>query len=259
MNWFEAIILGLVQGLTEFLPVSSSGHLEIVKSLFGVDHESSFYFTVAVHGATVLSTLVVFWKEIVNLLTGSLKFKINDETSYVLKILISMIPVAIAGILFKDPIESLFSGNLIFIGIMLLVTSAILAAAHFMKKGIRSIGFRDAFVIGIAQAIAVIPGISRSGSTISTGLLIGNQKEEIARFSFLMVLIPVIGANILEITSGNLDPTGTSAGIILIGFVTAFISGYFACRWMIALVKQSKLIWFSAYCAIVGILSIILN
>jgi len=257
MNWFEAIVLGIIQGLTEFLPVSSSGHLEIAKSLFGIDPDASFFFTVAVHGATVLSTIAVFWKEILSLVKGSLKFEMNEETSYTLKIIISMIPVGIAGILLKGPIESLFDGNLVFVGSMLIVTSLILAAAHFMKKRERSIGYKDALVIGFAQAIAVIPGISRSGSTIATGLLIGNKKEDIARFSFLMVLIPVIGANILEAFSGeaNMSSSG-SWTIILAGFAAAFISGYFACRWMITLVKRSKLIWFSIYCAIAGLISI---
>jgi undecaprenyl-diphosphatase len=259
MSVIEAIVLGLIQGFTEFLPVSSSGHLEITKSLFGIDPESSFYFTVAVHGATVLSTIVVFWKEILNLLTGSLKFKLNDESSYSLKIIISMIPVGIAGILLKDPIESLFNGNLVFIGLMLLVTSGILAAAHFMRKGERPIGYKDAFIIGIAQAVAVIPGISRSGSTIATGLMIGNKKDEIARFSFLMVLLPVIGANFLEIFSDGKNMNDTGTGIIIIGFIAAFVSGYFACRWMITLVRRSKLIWFSVYCAVVGLVSIIFS
>ena len=259
MNWFEAIVLGLIQGLTEFLPVSSSGHLEIAKSLFGVDPDASFYFTVAVHGATVLSTIVVFRKEVINLVTGSLKFKMNEEASYTIKIIISMIPVGIAGVLLKDPIESLFSGNLDFVGLMLLVTSIVLAAAHFMKKRERNIGYMDAFIIGVAQAIAVIPGISRSGSTIATGLMIGNKKDEIARFSFLMVLIPVIGANLLEIFSGDVNMSSTGMGIIVTGFIAAFISGYFACRWMITLVKRSKLIWFSIYCAIAGLLSILLS
>jgi undecaprenyl-diphosphatase len=259
MNWFEAIVLGLIQGLTEFLPVSSSGHLEIAKSLFGVDPEASFYFTVAVHGATVLSTIVVFRKEIINLAAGSLKFKMNEETSYTIKLIISLIPVGIAGVLLKDPIEKLFNGNLIFIGLMLLVTSAVLAAAHFMKKRERSIGYKDAFIIGVAQAIAVIPGISRSGSTIATGLMIGNKKDEIARFSFLMVLVPVIGANLMEFISGDVNINSAGIGIVVIGFITAFVSGYFACRWMITLVKRSKLIWFSIYCAIVGLLSIFLS
>jgi undecaprenyl-diphosphatase len=253
------MVLGLIQGLTEFLPVSSSGHLEIAKYIFGIDPESSFYFTVAVHGATVLSTLVVFRKEILTLFSGTLKFEMNDETSYTLKLTISMIPVMIAGYLLMGPIESLFNENLFFVGLMLLVTSVLLAAAHFIKRKERSIGYKDAFIIGIAQAIAVIPGISRSGSTIATGLMIGNKKDEIARFSFLMVLVPVIGANMLEIFSGDIYVNSSELGIALIGFVTAFIAGYFACTWMIALVKRSKLIWFSIYCAFVGLLSIILS
>jgi len=259
MNWFEAIALGLIQGFTEFLPISSSGHLEIAKSLFGIDPEASFYFTIAVHGATVLSTIVVFWKDIIELINGTLKFKMNNETSYILKLIVSMIPVGIAGLLLKDLIEKMFNGNIIFIGFMLLVTSTLLASAHFVRKKDREIGYLDALVIGIAQAIAVIPGISRSGATISTGLMIGNSKDKIARFSFLMVLAPVIGANILEIMSGEVNPGSSSAGIMVIGFLAAFISGYLACRWMIELVKKSKLIWFSVYCLIVGLLSIFLG
>jgi len=259
MNFFEAIILGLVQGLTEFLPVSSSGHLEIAKSLFGVDPEASFYFTLAVHGATVLSTLVVFRSEILGLLTGSLKFEMNEESSYVLKIILSMIPVGIAGVLLKDQIEALFNGNMVFIGSMLLVTSALLALAHFIKKGERPIGYKDAFIIGLAQAIAVIPGISRSGATISTGLMIGNKKSEIAKFSFLMVLVPVLGANLLEIMSGDASTASTGAGIIIAGFIAAFISGYIACKWMINLVKKGNLLWFSVYCIFAGIFSLLLG
>jgi undecaprenyl-diphosphatase len=259
MNWFEAIALGLIQGLTEFLPISSSGHLEIAKSIFGIDPEANFYFTIAVHGATVLSTIVVFWKEIIELINGTLKFKMNDETSYVLKLIVSMIPVGIAGLFLKDPIESLFNGNIVFIGFMLLITSTLLALAHFIKKREREIGYLDALLIGIAQAIAVIPGISRSGATISTGLMIGNSKDKIARFSFLMVLVPIIGANLLEIMSGEINLNSTSFGIILIGFLAAFVSGYLACRWMIGLVKKSKLIWFSIYCLIIGLLSIVLG
>lgn len=259
MNWFEAMVLGLIQGLTEFLPVSSSGHLEIAKSLFGINPESSFYFTIAVHGATVLSTLLVFWNEIIRLTKGALRFKMNEETSYVLKLIVSMIPVGIAGILLKNPIEKMFSGNIVFVGLMLLVTAALLGMAHFLKKKDRNIGYIDALIIGIAQAIAVIPGISRSGATISTALMIGNKKEEIAKFSFLMVLIPVIGANLLEIFSGEVTTGTTGVGIIIIGFITAFVSGCMACRWMIELVKRSKLIWFSIYCTIVGLLSVLLG
>jgi undecaprenyl-diphosphatase len=259
MIWFEAIILGLIQGFTEFLPVSSSGHLEIVKHLFGLNPEASFYFIVAVHGATVLSTIFVFRKEILSLAGGTLKFKMNEETTYVLKIIVSMIPVGIVGVLLKDPVERLFNGNIIFIGLMLIITAGLLALAHFVKKGNRSIGFIDALIIGIAQAIAVIPGISRSGATISAGLLAGNRKDEIAKFSFLMVLVPVIGANLMEIFAGNVKGGSSGTEVILIGFMAAFISGYLACRWMITLVKKSKLIWFSIYCAVVGIISILLG
>jgi undecaprenyl-diphosphatase len=259
MTWFEALILGLIQGLTEFLPVSSSGHLEIAKSLFNVDPDSSFYFTVAVHGATVLSTIVVFWQEIVTLAKGTLKFRYNEETSYVLKIIVSMIPVGLAGVLLKEPIESLFNGNILFVGCMLLVTSLLLAGAHFIRKGNRSINYLDALIIGVAQAFAVIPGISRSGATIATGLLIGNKKDDMARFSFLMVLLPVIGANFLEIFSGDVSGENTGIAIILVGFIAAFVAGYLACKWMIALVRRSKLIWFSIYCVIIGLLAVLLG
>jgi len=259
MDWLQAFILGILQGLTEFLPVSSSGHLEIAKSLFGIDPESSFFFTIVVHGATVLSTIVVFRKEILSLIIGSLKFRMNEETIYTLKILLSMLPVMVVGLLLKDPIESLFNGNMLFIGSMLILTALLLAFAHFIKKRERQIGYKDAFIIGIAQAMAVIPGISRSGSTIATGLLIGNSKDEIARFSFLMVLGPVIGANLIEIMSGDASSSTAGWGVLLIGFLAAFISGYFACKWMISLVRRSKLIWFAVYCAVIGILSIALG
>jgi len=259
MNWLEAIILGIVQGLTEFLPVSSSGHLEIAKALTGVDPESSFYFTVAVHGATVLSTIVVFHKELVSLFKGFFKFRMNEETSYIFRILISMIPVGFVGLLFKDQVEALFNGNLVFVGMMLLITSSLLAFAHFIRKRDRQIGYLDALIIGIAQALAVIPGISRSGATIATGLLIGNKKDEIARFSFIMVLIPVLGANFLEIISAENNTNGNGVFVIIIGSTAAFISGYLACRWMIGLVRKSKLIGFSVYCAAAGLLSILLG
>lgn len=259
MTFFEAVILGLLQGLTEFLPVSSSGHLEIGKALFDIDPESSFYFTVAVHGATVLSTIMVFRKDIMNLISGVLKFEMNEETNYVLKLLLSMIPVGFVGLLLKGPVERMFNGNLVFVGFMLLLTALILAAAHFMKKGERRIGYKDALIIGFAQAIAVIPGISRSGSTIATGLLIGIKKDEVARFSFLMVLIPVLGANLLEILTGDAGTTSVGFGPVLAGFITAFVAGYAACRWMITLVRKSKLIWFSVYCVIVGLIAVFLG
>ena len=258
MDIFEALILGIIQGLTEFLPVSSSGHLEITKAIFGVDAESSFSFSVAVHGATVLSTIVVFWQEIVRLIRGTLEFKYNEETRYILKIGISLIPVMIVGLFFKDKVESYYNGNIVFVGFMLLITAGLLVLGSVIKGSKRSINYLDAFVIGIAQALAVLPGISRSGATISTGLLIGNNRNELARFSFLMVLIPVIGANLIEILGGDLRAENTVGPAILIaGFVSAFITGYMACRWMINIVKRGKLYWFGIYCLILGIVSIL--
>lgn len=257
MNWIEALILGLVQGFTEFLPVSSSGHMEIGKTLFAINSRENFYFTIAVHGATVLSTLVVFRKEILRLLSGTLKFRLNEETIYLLKVLVSMVPVCLVGLFFKREIETLYNGNMLFIGSMLLITALLLAVSHFVKRKERSIGFTDALIIGISQAIAVIPGISRSGATISTGLILGNRKDELAKFSFLMVLLPVLGANFLEIISHEKIMSLTSPWVILTGAVAAFISGYIACKWMINLVKNSKLIWFSVYCVILGLLTIL--
>jgi len=260
MEWIEALILGIIQGLTEFLPVSSSGHLEIAKHLFGIDPDSSFIFTVVVHGATVLSTLVVFWPEIVALLKGLFKFEMNEETEYILKIVISMVPVGIVGLLFKDSIEAMFGGNMVFLGLMLLVTASLLALAHFVRKRDRKIGYIDALVIGIAQAIATVPGISRSGATIATGLMIGNDKTSLAKFSFLMVLVPVLGANLLELITGeSAGSMGISLLVLVIGFASAFISGYIACKWMISLVKKSKLIWFSIYCLVIGAITIFLK
>lgn len=257
MSWIEAIILGLLQGFTEFLPVSSSGHMEIGKALFGINASENFYFTIAVHGATVLSTIVVFRKEIMLLLNGFLKFRLNEETIYILKLIVSMVPVGIAGLFFKKSIEGLYNGNMAFIGTMLLVTSALLAISHFAPGKERKMGFLDALVIGIAQAIAVIPGISRSGATISTGIMLGNGKDGLARFSFLMVLLPVLGANFLELVSPEKVAGGTEAMKILAGAVAAFVSGFLACKMMINLVKKSKLIWFSVYCLIVGLLTIL--
>ncbi len=259
MDWIEALVLGLIQGLTEFLPVSSSGHLEIAKHIFGVDHETSFYFTVVVHGATVLSTIVVFWTEIAALLRGFFKFRMNEETDYILKIIISMIPVGIVGIFFKDTIEELFDGNMLFIGLMLIVTATLLGITHYARKRERKISYLDAFIIGIAQSIATVPGISRSGATIATGLIIGNSKDSLAKFSFLMVLIPIIGANLLELVSGAGATESVSWSVMFVGFVSAFISGFIACKWMISLVRKSKLIWFSVYCVLIGLITILLG
>ncbi|MEA3448439.1 MAG: undecaprenyl-diphosphate phosphatase [Bacteroidota bacterium] len=259
MEWFEALILGLIQGLTEFLPVSSSGHLEIGKAIFGITGEENLYFTIVVHGATVLSTIVVLWQEIRQLITGSLKFTYNEETKTVLKILVSMIPVGIVGVFFKEDIKQFFDGdNMPFVGSMLLITAALLAFAHIFKSRSRNITYSNAFVIGIAQAFAVLPGISRSGATIATGLMLGNKRENVAKFSFLMVLLPIIGENLLDIISGNLTgESGMQAMPLIIGFLTAFVSGYIACRWMLNIVKKGKLYWFAIYCAVVGVILIL--
>jgi undecaprenyl-diphosphatase len=259
MNWFEAIVLGLIQGLTEFLPVSSSGHLELGKYLFGMDHEANFYFSIAVHGATVLSTIVVLWQEITQLIKGFFKFQMNEEMHYILKIIVSMIPVAFAGFFLTDIVRSYFTGDMIALGIQFIVTAGILLLPSFIKPKERPISYFDSFVIGIAQAIAVLPAISRSGATIATGMMLGNKKSDIAKFSFLMVLIPIIGANFVEMKTGDFSTEGTSVLIILIGFLTAFVSGYFACRWMINLVKKGSLVWFAVYCVAVGIFSILLG
>ena len=259
MNWFEALVLGLIQGLTEFLPVSSSGHLELANALFGVKPAESFYFTIVVHGATVLSTLFVFWKEILRLMKGAFQFRMNEEMNYICKIIVSMIPVLVLGLFFKDFVENMFQGNLVATGIEFLITALMLAIAHFIRPKERNITYFDSFIIGIAQAIAVVPAISRSGATIATGLMLGNKKEEVVKFSFLMVLVPVIGANLMEMTKGSTSSGSLNITILIVGFLTAFISGYFACKWMIDLVRRSKMIWFAMYCAIIGIISIILG
>ena len=259
MTWFEALVLGLVQGLTEFLPVSSSGHLEIGKVLLNVEVKESLTFTVLVHFATVLSTITVFRRDIQKLAIGLFAFKWNEETRYVSKILVSMIPVLVVGVFYRENVESLFSGNLILVGSALLVTATLLISTQLVKAGNRKIPFLDAFVMGIAQAIATIPGISRAGATISAGLLMKNDRSEVARFSFLMVLLPIIGAALLDILSLSSSPAegGIPVGSLIIGFVAAFLSGYLACTWMISLVKKGNLYWFAIYCAIVGIISII--
>ncbi len=256
MTALEALILGLIQGLTEFLPVSSSGHLEIGKYLLG-NLPESLNFTVAVHGATVLSIIVVFWKDIVSLIRGLFAFKMNQETVYVLKLLVSAIPVGIVGLLFKDQIEALFSGRIRFVGGMLVLTGLVLFTASLVPAGKRKISWLDSFVIGIAQAVAVLPGISRSGSTIVTALLLGDDRTEATRFSFLMVLLPVIGANMMEVYSGDFS-AGNSVGTgpLIIGAVAAFISGLFACKWMLSLVRKGKLWYFAVYCLIIGALAL---
>jgi undecaprenyl-diphosphatase len=264
MDWLESLILGIVQGLTEYLPVSSSGHLTIGANLFGLSGEENLAFTITVHVATVLSTCVILWKEIVWLFKDLFKFKWNEGTKYVVNILISMIPVAIVGFFFKDKVEAIFGSGLLVVGICLLVTATLLAFSYWAKPRQReNISPWHAFVIGIAQAVAVLPGLSRSGSTIATGLLLGNSKQKLAQFSFLMVIPPILGEALLDVKDMaeqgvSVAMGGLSTSSLIIGFLAAFVSGCIACKWMINIVKKGKLIWFALYCAIVGILAIVL-
>ncbi len=260
MTWIEALILGLVQGLTEFLPVSSSGHLELGKYLLDVDAEKSLAFTVAVHGATVLSTIVVFRKDLAGIFRGLFEFKWNDSWKFMALVGISMIPVFIVGIFFKDYVESFYTGNIRFVGFMLLITASLLMFTYLKKENLRKIGFSDALIIGVAQAFAVLPGISRSGATISTGLMLGNKRDVIARFSFLMVLIPIIGANFLDVMKGEMtDDTGVGLTAMVVGSLAAFLAGLFACKWMINIVKKGRLIYFAIYCLLIGLGAIVLS
>jgi len=256
MSWIEALVLGLVQGLTEFLPVSSSGHLQIFSSLFGIQGEENLTFAVAVHAATVCSTIVVLRKEIGDLLKGLFRFQWNPETIYISKIVLSMIPVGIVGLFFKDRVEALFGAGVTVVGVSLLVTAGLLAFAYYARPRLKQdISFWDALIIGLAQACAVLPGLSRSGSTIATGILLGDNKEQVARFSFLMVLIPILGEAFLDLLKGGFASaeSGISALSLTVGFLAAFLSGYAACSWMLNLVKKGKLIWFAVYCLVVGI------
>ena len=262
MTWFEALILGLLQGLTEYLPVSSSGHLAIGQALFGMnDGADNLMFTVAVHVATVLSTVVILWSEIDWILKGLFKFKLNDETKYVLNIIVSMIPVGVVGLLFKDQVEEIFGSGLLVVGCCLLITAALLTFSYYAKPRQKEhISMKDAFIIGLAQAVAVLPGVSRSGSTIATGLLLGNKKESLAQFSFLMVIPPILGEALLDVmkmVKGE-DVTGNIETLpLVVGFVAAFLGGCVACTWMINIVKRGQLIYFGIYCAIVGVVTII--
>ena len=255
MSWYEALLLGLIQGLTEFLPVSSSGHLEIGQALFGTSGEDNLSFTVAVHVATVLSTILILWKEISFLFKGLFTKTWNDEKDYIAKIAISCIPIFIVGIFFKDEVESLFGNGLILVGCCLIVTSLLLAFSYYAKpRQKENISYLDAFIIGVSQAFAVLPGLSRSGTTIATGLLLGNKKENMAQFSFLMVLVPILGEALLdtiEMLSTGITMDGNTINLIL-GFFAAFISGCFACKFMINMVRKGKLIYFAIYCLIAG-------
>ena len=261
MDWLQALVLGVIQGLTEYLPVSSSGHLAIGSALFGVQGEDNLAFTVMVHVATVLSTLVILWKEIDWILKGLFKFEMNAETKYFLNIVVSMIPVGIVGVFFKDYVEEIFGSGLLIVGCCLLLTALLLTFSYFAKPRQREhISMKDAFIIGLAQAAAVLPGLSRSGSTIATGLLLGNKKENLAQFSFLMVLVPIIGEQALSILEGIGEPaaaSGLGAMQLLLGFIGAFVAGLFSCKAMVAIVKKSKLVWFSLYCLAAALLILI--
>lgn len=275
MDWIQALLLGIVQGLTEFLPVSSSGHLMIVKELLGVDGDGFLDFTVTVHLATVLSTIIVFWKPICRLLAGFFRFRYNDETDYVLKIIVSMIPVAIVGLLFRDKVEALFVDNLFTVAVCLIVTAVLLylsdvygrvvsrkAATESRVSATRNgISYWQAVVVGLSQAVAVAPGLSRSGTTIATGLLCGVRRDVMAQFSFLMVLVPIIGEQILDLLKGFAGETALGGGLsplcLVVGFLAAFFSGLFACKVMIAIVKKAKLTWFALYCLVVSLLLLI--
>ena len=270
MGWWQAILLGIVQGLTEFLPVSSSGHLMIARELFGVEAEGFLDFTVMVHFGTVLSTVVIFWGVIWNLLKGLLKFRYNDETDYVCKIIISMIPVFVVGMFFKDNVEALFGDSLATVAVCLLVTAALLLLSDMDVPAVirrksgkvaesdhrNGISYLQAFIVGLGQAVAVAPGLSRSGTTIATGLITGVKRSVMAEFSFLMVLVPILGEQLLDLMDGISGEAELASGVgtlpLLLGFISAFVSGLFACKVMVALVKKSKLRWFAVYCAVVA-------
>lgn len=258
MEVWEAIILGIIQGLTEFLPVSSSGHLAIGNAILNVEGNNNLLFAVSVHAATVLSTIVILRKEVTELFKGFFLFKWNDSTQYLFKIALSMIPVMIIGLFFKDFIEAIFGSGLLIVGCCLLLTSLLLTFAYFAKpRQKEKIGWWDALIIGIAQAIAVLPGLSRSGSTIATGILLGNKKESVAKFSFLMVIIPILGEAFLDILLMP-NPTDIAPISLISGFLAAFIVGCIACKWMINIVKRGKLIYFAVYCLLAAILSFFL-
>ncbi|MBQ4305825.1 MAG: undecaprenyl-diphosphate phosphatase [Bacteroidales bacterium] len=272
MEWWQALLLGIVQGLTEFLPVSSSGHLMIFKELLGVDAEGFLDFTVTVHFATVLSTLVVFWSVIRNLLKGFFRFKYNDETDYICKILVSMIPVALVGFFFKDRVEALFGDSLTTVAVCLVITAVLLVLSDILGKKPslsgtapvsgserrNGISYGQAFLVGVAQSFAVAPGLSRSGSTIATGLIAGVRREVMAQFSFLMVLIPILGEQCLDLLKAVVgsEPIGEGVGVLAlaIGFAGAFFAGLFACKAMIAIVRKARLSWFALYCLAVAVL-----
>ena len=261
MDIIDAIVLGIIQGLTEFLPVSSSGHLELGKAILG-DHsipEESLMFTVVLHFATALSTIVVFRKDIFYILKGLLTFKWNDDTQFIVKIVVSMIPAVVVGLFFEEQMEQLFGGKILLVGCMLIVTAILLFLADKAKDTDKKVSFKNALVIGISQAIAILPGISRSGATISTSVLLGNDKTKAARFSFLMVVPLIFGKIAKDVLSGELTYESHNFTSLAIGFIVAFVAGLFACTWMISIVKKSKLSYFALYCILVGLTAIIFS
>ncbi len=260
MSWLEALILGLLQGLTEFLPVSSSGHLELGGALFGLEDPHDFFtFNIIVHGATFLSVVVVFWRDIVMLVSNFFRFRWNQEMKFAVLLLVSAIPTAIVGLLFEEQIEHIFEGRIVFVGSMLLITATLLFITRFVPKNHKDVTLKSALVIGIAQTLAILPGISRSGATISTALFFGIERTQAIRFSFLMVLIPIFGANFLKIISVSEQATAGTMDVapMVIGAVTAFLAGVVACRWMLSIVRRGKIEYFSVYCVIVGMTAII--
>lgn len=261
MDIWDAVILGIVQGFTEFLPVSSSGHLELGKAILGDTSvpEESLLFTVVLHFATALSTIVVFRKDVWEIISGLLKFKWNEETKYSVKIIISMIPAVVVGLFFEEELEAFFGGNIAFVGAMLIVTAILLFLADRSKHTGKKVTNGNAFVIGVAQAIAMLPGISRSGATISTSVLLGNDKSKAARFSFLMVVPLILGKIAKDIFSGELSTESTNFTTLGVGFVAAFVCGLIACTWMIKLVRNSKLSYFAIYCVLIGLTAIIVS
>ena len=258
MTFLEALILGIIQGLTEFLPVSSSGHLEIVKAIQGsnLSDKSSMMMTVVLHFATALSTLVVFRKEVMEIIKGLFEFKMNEQFKFSVKIILSMIPAAIVGVFFDDIIETFFNGKMLLVGSMLILTGLLLFVANRAKNTVRKVSFSDSIIIGVSQAIAILPGISRSGATIGTSVLLGVDRERAARFSFLMVVPLIFGKMAKDLLSSEFASEGVSMTAISVGFIAAFVTGMMACTWMIAIVKRSKLSYFSYYCFLVGAIAI---
>lgn len=262
MSIIEAIILGIVQGLTEFLPVSSSGHLQIAKALLGVEIEENLVFDVTLHAATVLSTIVILWSEVKRLLVGVFSRHFNQEQAYVLKLILSMIPIGIVGFALKDQLNAMLDSPYILtiVGVMLLLTAALLSFAYYARpRQKETISYRDAFIIGLSQAVAAMPGLSRSGTTIATGILLGNKKTAVAQFSFLMVLAPILGEMLLEIASGEMVFGSIGTLPLLCGFISSFVVGCLACKFMIGIVNKGKLVWFAVYCAIAGVVAIASN